>query len=225
MGVNAAPLVLAHRGASGYAEENTLAAFEAARRLGADGVELDVHLTADGVPVVHHDRSIPGLGEIGLQSAALVTKTMLPRGGSVPTLEEALATLRGLEVWVELKTLPPAGDATLLGLLSREDPSLIAVHSFDHRLVRRLTRARPGLRAGILSASYPIDPVGPMAAAGAMYLWQQWESIDSELVEIVHRKGGKVVAWTVPHPEAARALAAMGVDALCGNYPDQLRTG
>ena len=219
------PVVLAHRGASGYAEENTLAAFEAARRLGADGVELDVHLTADGVPVVHHDRTIPGLGEISLQRAALVAKARLPQGGAVPTLEEALVTLRGLEVWVELKSLPPEGDAALLGLLSREDPALIGVHSFDHRLVRRLTQARPGLRAGILSASYPIDPVGPMAAVAATYLWQQWESIDSELVRMVHRTGGKLVAWTVPHLEAARALATMGVDALCGNYPDQLRTG
>jgi glycerophosphoryl diester phosphodiesterase len=99
----------------------------------------------------------------------------------------------------------------------------VGVHSFDHRIVSRLGGARPGLRRGILSASYPLDLIGPMRAAGARWLWQEWHLIDAELVAAVHRTGGEVIAWTVPDAPEARQLAALGVDVLCGNFPDRLR--
>ena len=81
----------------------------------------------------------------------------------------------------------------------------------------------PGLRRGVLSVSYPVDPVRQLRDAGAGALWQEWRSIDSELVREVHRMGGEVIAWTVPDVEAAGRLADLGVDALCGNFPDRLR--
>ena len=146
----------------------------------------------------------------------------LANGEPIPTLPDALTVLRGLEVWIEVKTLPPECDAGLIGLLRGENPSLVGVHSFDHRIVARLGSALPGLRRGVLSASYPVDPIAPMAAAGATALWQEWRLIDPELVAAVHRRGWEVMAWTVPETEAPR-LAALGVDALCGNYPDRLR--
>ncbi len=220
------PRILGHRGASGHAWENSLAAFREALRLGADGVELDVHVTADGALVVHHDPEIPGVGPIASARLQEVRKARLPNGEAIPTLAEALDVLEGKEVWVEVKALPETADAALLTALGGSPtPAGCAVHSFDHRIVARLGKAFPGLRRGVLSASYPLDPAGPMAAAGASALWQQWPLIDAELVAAVHRRGGEVIAWTVNDSGAARRLAALGVDALCGNYPERLRLG
>jgi glycerophosphoryl diester phosphodiesterase len=64
-----------------------------------------------------------------------------------------------------------------------------------------------------------------MVMAGATALWQEWRLIDAELIQAIHRRGGEVIAWTVNDPLTARQLGALGVDALCGNYPERLRSG
>jgi len=217
------PRILAHRGASGYAFENSLAAFREARRLGAAGVELDIHPSADGALIVHHDPEIEGAGAIRSLQLSEIRTLRLPNGEEIPTLPEALDTCQGLEVWIEVKLLPRELDDRLLGAISAADPVLIGVHAFDHRIIARLGERRPNLRRGVLSVSYPVDPVAPMLAAGAIALWQEWHLIDPELVQSVHRRGGEVIAWTVPDATTAAHLAAIGVDALCGNYPDRLQ--
>lgn len=204
--------------------ENSLAAFREALRLGADGVELDVHSTRDGGLIVHHDPEIPGLGAIAKSSLASVRSALLPNGERVPTLSEALEAIAPAETWIEVKALPPAWDDALLEAISASPaPGSCAVHSFDHRIIARLGGVRPSLRRGVLSASYPVDPAAPMLAAGATVLWQAAALIDRELVAAIHRKGGQVIAWTVNDLTAARELAAMGVDALCGNFPERLQ--
>ena len=220
------PRILAHRGASGHALENSLAAFDAARKLGADGVELDVHATADGALIVHHDPELPGRGVIGALTGRDIDTLVLSNGEPIPTLAKALEVLGGLEVWIEVKALPVSADRGLLAAIDGSPtPNRCAVHGFDHRIIARLGSLRPTLRRGILSASYPLDPVGPMVAAGATALWQEGRLIDAELVEAIHRRGGEVIAWTVNDPAMARQLGALGVDALCGNYPERLRSG
>ena len=222
--MNNFPRILAHRGASGLEFENSMAAFRAAREAGADGGELDIHLTGDGALLVHHDPDVPGLGPIRLASLESLRRAPLPNAEAIPTLHEALAELGGLEVWIELKGLPAEGDPMLLETLARSPtPAQCAVHSFDHRIIARLGRKQAGLRRGILSTSYPVDPVGPMQAVGATVLWQAWPLIDAQLVEAVHRTGGEVVAWTVNDAKVAGGLTQLGIDALCGNYPDRLR--
>ena len=205
--------------------ENSLAAFREAARLGADGSELDIHATADGALVVHHDPVIPGLGAIGALRLAEVRARPLPNGEPIPILAEALEVLADQEAWIEVKALPPALDAVLLEVIqSSRTPERCGVHSFDHRIVARLGKRHPGLRLGILSASYPVDPATPMVTAGARALWQIWHLVDRELVAAVHRRGGEVIAWTVNDADAGRSLAELGVDALCGNFPERLRT-
>lgn len=220
------PRILGHRGDSGHALENSLAAFTAARRLGVDGVELDVHATADGMLVVHHDAEIPGRGPIATLSSSDLGALVLSNGELIPTLPKALEALGGLEVWIEVKALPSSADRALLAAIDGSPtPDRCAVHGFDHRIVARLGSLRPTLRRGILSASYPLDPAGPMVMAGATALWQEWRLIDAELIQAIHRRGGEVIAWTVNDPVTARQLGALGVDALCGNYPERLRSG
>ena len=193
-------------------------------RRGADGVEFDVHATRDGGLIVHHDARIPGLGPIASASLGAIRNTRLSNGEPVPTLAEALEALGRAEVWIEVKALPEAWDHTLLRVIDAAPaPERCAVHSFDHRIIARLGRERPSLRRGVLSASYPIDPAGMLLAAGATALWQEASLIDPELVAVIHRSGGEIIAWTVNDSSVARPLAAMGVDALCGNFPDRLR--
>src|SRR5215510_9615942 len=130
------PTILAHRGASGHRCENSLEAFREARDLGADGVELDVHATKNGALVVHHDPDLPGLGSIADLDWEQVRHYRLPNEEPVPDLAAALAVLAGMEVWIELKSLPPSADAELLRTVEgSSSPESCAVHSFDHRIV------------------------------------------------------------------------------------------
>lgn len=220
------PRILAHRGASGFLLENSLAAFRDARRRGADGIELDIHATRDGSLVVHHDPVIPGLGGIAQAVAGSLRNLRLANGEPVPTLPEALAAIGDAEVWIEVKALPNEHDQALFDAIDAAPaPARCAVHSFDHGIIARLGAARPGLRRGVLTTTYPADADALMRPAGATALWPDWRLIDPELVAAVHRRGGEVIAWTVNDAATARRLAALGVDALCGNYPERLRLG
>ena len=218
------PLVIAHRGASGVVYENSLAAFKKAGELGADGIELDIHATTDGVLIVHHDPAI-GATVIARSTAADIAKLTLPNGDPVPTLAQAFgAAGPKLRVYVEVKTLPPQWDGNLFAALDAgPNPAGYAVHAFDHRIIQRLRRQRPKLSAGVLSASYLDDNVAPVRAAGAQMLWQDQAMIDAALVEEVQDAGFGVIAWTPNEVSDLSRLAAQGVNGLCTNYPDRAR--
>ncbi|MGH7532008.1 MAG: glycerophosphodiester phosphodiesterase [Gemmatimonadales bacterium] len=219
------PAVLAHRGASAYAYQNSLAAFRLAREMGADGIELDIHATTDGALVVHHDPALDGVGIIAAHSLAEVRRVTLPNGEPVPTLSEALVAAGDLQVWIEVKTLPARHDGRLLdAIASGPHPERYAVHGFDHRIITRLGALAPALRRGVLSASRPIDPLAQVVAAGAEVLWQESSMTDRDLVAVLHAAGKQVIAWTPNDPDDLARLAALGVDGLCSNYPDRART-
>jgi glycerophosphoryl diester phosphodiesterase len=217
-------LIVAHRGASAYEVENSLSAFRLAHAMGADGIELDVHVTADGIPVVHHDPVIDGRPLWQLPHDA-VAKHRLPNGEPIPTLATALATIDpGLFVYVEVKALEPRDDQSFLTVLdSAPAPDRYHVHAFDHRIVRRLREHRSDLRTGVLSTSYPIRPALQLQDASAESLWQQDSLIDAELIEAVHDAGARLFAWTVDAPARIRVLTSLGADAICTNRPDIAR--
>lgn len=217
-------LVVAHRGASAYEVENSLAAFRRARALGADGVELDVHVTADGVPLVHHDPVAFGHTIAEVPHRALAGQR-LPNGEGIPTLRDALDAMgAGFQVFVEVKHLPPRHDAALFAALDAgPDPASYRVHSFDHRIVQRLRAARPALPCGVLAVARAVRPLLLLDDADAEVLWQQESLIDAELIAQAHASGRQVFAWTVDDTGRMRELLAMGVDALCTNRPDVAR--
>jgi glycerophosphoryl diester phosphodiesterase len=218
------PSVIAHRGASGYEYENSRAAFRRAVMLDADGVELDVHATHDGAMVVHHDPEMPGVGPITELTLDQVRSVRIRNGETLPLLSEVLELLYDRDVWIEVKSLPMAHDSAFFDVLDAGPcPPRYAVHGFDHRIIRRLGEARPELRRGILLSAYLDDPVSAMRAVGATTLWQEWQQIDRALVTRVHEAGGSVIAWTVNEIGDLERLARMGVDGLCGNYPDRMR--
>ncbi|MEP7226946.1 MAG: glycerophosphodiester phosphodiesterase family protein [Gemmatimonadales bacterium] len=218
------PSVIAHRGASGYEYENSRAAFRRAIMLDADGVELDIHATRDGGIVVHHDPDIPGVGPIAQLTLAEARQLRIPNGETVPTLAEVLDLVGDRDVWVEVKSLTPVFDHLLLAILEKGPaPQRYAIHSFDHRIVHRLGEAQPSLRRGILLSAYLRDAVGVMRTTGASTLWQEWQQVDHELVTQVHQAGCTVIAWTVNEIGDLDRMVRLGVDGLCGNYPDRIR--
>ena len=218
------PLIIAHRGASGYELENSLAAFRAAVQRGADAVELDVHATTDGVLIVHHDEIVNGR-HITRSKGAEIRALRLSNGEPVPTLDEALdAIAKPLKVFVEVKSLPSQFDGVLYAAMERgPNNGRCAVHGFDHRIVSRLGLGRPKLPRGVLLSSYPIRPLEVLEDTGATTLWEDHGMIDPALVDTVQSAGYQVIAWTVNDEEEMRRLVALGVDGICTNYPDVAR--
>ena len=189
----------------------------------ADAVEFDVHSTRDGIIVVHHDEDIAGLTIAGSTFDEL-RAVKLANGEPLATLAEALDVIHPMTAFVEVKGLAAAFDDALFAAFDGSPaPDRVAVHAFDHRIVKRLGGKRHDLARGVLSASYPIDVTRMMRDAGATALWQHAALVDEALVTQVHQAGGVVYAWTVDDPRAMRRLLAMGVDGLCSNHPDRAR--
>lgn len=207
--------IIAHRGASRERPENSLAAFERAAELGADGVELDVHRTADGVIVVHHDPALADGRAIAEVTAAHVTALRV-RGEPIPTLRAVFEAVgRRLDIYCELK-----GRETAAGTLALIQEFSVpgrahAVHAFDHRQIAEAQRTAPGIPRGVLEVSYPVDPVGAATDVDARDLWRHAEYVDEALVRAAHAAGRRVIAWTVNDPAMTTRFAVFGVDGLC----------
>jgi glycerophosphoryl diester phosphodiesterase len=218
------PLVIAHRGASGYEVENSLAAFRAAADRGADAVELDVHTTADGALVVHHGERV---GDHFIAHASLheILDHPLPNGEPIPTLEQALAVIvPRMIAFVEIKAVPPRLDDKLFDLLECTGAlDRVALHGFDHRVIHRMGEKRPHIRRGVLSASYPMHPVRCLEDADASALWQHRNHVDEALVAAIHGAGMTLYVYTVNEPDEIRRLASLGVDGICTDFPDVAR--
>jgi glycerophosphoryl diester phosphodiesterase len=192
--------------------------------LDADGVELDVHATRDGTIVVHHDAELPGVGPIAQLTTDEARQVRIRNGETLPLLQEVLELIGDHDVWVEVKSLPSEHDQALLSVLDAGPaPQRYAVHSFDHRIVRRLGEARPELARGILLSAYLNETVAALRAVGATTLWQEWQLVDEALVKAVHAAGCRIHAWTVNEVGDLEHLVRLGVDGLCGNYPDRIR--
>jgi len=215
------PLVIAHRGASAYELENSLAAFRAAGRMGADAVELDVHAGADGTLFVHHDADVRGRPIAGLTTHD-VAAIQLANGEPLPTLPDALQAIGArLQVFIEVKSLPAMFDDRLFEAMQHgPNPAGYAVHGFDHAIVRRLGRKQPTLPRGVLSEEYPAQPLVALQDAGATMLWQKRGCVDRPLVSLIHGAGSRLFVWTVNDASEMAQSLALGVDGLCTNFPD-----
>jgi glycerophosphoryl diester phosphodiesterase len=219
--------IIGHRGSPRDFRENTLRSFARAFQDGADGIELDVHGTRDGAVVVHHDAATNSRqGDSGpvaviADSTLAALRGIEVAGEPIPTLEELLATVpEHAVVYVEVKAAR-IEDAVISAI--RSGGRRCAVHSFDHRVARRVHALAPDLAVGVLQTSYPVDPVRPLRDAGARDLWQQWELIDAELIQRIHDEGGRVIAWTVNDPTVAQRLSAWGIDGICTDVPGAMR--
>jgi len=221
------PIIIGHRGASGHALENSLAAFSIAADPAhpghCDGVELDIHVTTDGKIVVHHDPYLSTGEAIAATSLVGVRAVPLADGSSIPLLDEVIDILSGVELFVEAKGLPAAADPLLAAALARHRGAKAHVHAFDHRIIARLHSRFPRLSLGVLSSSVPVDVAGQVRRAGAQVLWQEHSLIDADLMASCRSEGIAVIAWTVNEQAEAGRLSELGVTGLCGNWPERLR--
>ena len=204
------PLLIAHRGMPRLAPENTMPSFMLALEAGADGIELDVHASRDGIVVVHHDPVLAdGLG------IADVTLARLREETDVPTLEEVCGLVRGrAELFVEVKG---AGiEQLVLDVIGGYD-GRFAIHSFDHGLITRIHVIDPSIRLGVLFEETPHDVATLMRSTGALDVWPDAALVTQQLVDEIHAAGGRVITWTVNDTGVAVRLASLGVDGLCGD--------
>ncbi len=221
------PLVLGHRGASAVAPENTIDAFTRARALGADGVELDVRRTADGVLVVHHDPEVGGVGLI----ASIPFADLRAARPQLATLDEALEACRGLVVNAEVKCLPWEPDADVDGSVMRATIAAVRAHdgmmvvsSFDLAAVDRARAEAPDLPTAWLTHGQGVAAAAEIAAAHG----HPWLNADATAaleagadgIALAHHAGVLVGTWTVDDPGAAHSLAEAGADIIITNVPD-----
>lgn len=231
------PLVIAHRGASGERPENTHAAFERAIALAADMIETDLHLTRDGVVVIHHDASLARLGtrgEIRDRTAAELAGLDASLGAgafeSIPTLLDLLDRYGArMQFNLELKVgeaAPYAGiEARVLaavkerGLLER-----MLFSCFDDGVLDRLRESEPRARLAVLvSPRKPERVLERVARVGAEAVNPHVSLVDRAFVEAAHRAGVAVYPYTANDPAEMSRLIACGVDGIITNHPDRLR--
>lgn len=207
---------IAHRGVHDVFTENTIDAFQRALDLGFDAVELDVHVTADGICVVHHDESVV-TPKFALSIRGTFHDTLRSAAPLLPRLKDVLDLIAGrAHGYVEIKSSDVEPEiARVLGA-SRAEAS---VHSFDHRSVLRMKRLLPALRTGILQTSRLVDCAHALHAAEANDLWQWHELVDSELVEQARTAGARVIAWTANTPSDWRVFKDLGVAGICTDLP------
>jgi glycerophosphoryl diester phosphodiesterase len=222
------PLVIAHRGASAAEPENTLAAFRAAKTLGADWVELDVRRTADGTLAVHHDeRLTDGRALVDLDRAALPSE--------VAVLSDALDACAGMGVNIEIKNWPDdadfdpdrrLADAVVALVASRGDRARVLVSCFDLATADRVHALDPGIETAWLTARVdePAVAADRCVRHGHVALHPWAPLVDAALVDACHAVGVRVNTWTVDDPGWMARLADMGIDGIVTNVPDVARS-
>ena len=195
--------------------ENTLPSFAAALAAGAQGIELDVHATADGVVVVHHDSVTRDGLEISTTPWSELREASRRASGaaSIPSLGSVCDLVAGrAELFVEIKGIG-IEQAVVAELEGRT--GTYSIHSFDHATIGRLARLGVAYRLGLLFEEAVDDVPAQLAAYGAADAWPHHGVVDRALVDAVQRSGGRVIAWTVNSPKEARRLAAYGIDGIC----------
>lgn len=224
-------LVLGHRGASADAPENTLAAFVLAREQGADGIELDVQLSADGWPVVIHDdrveRTTNGVGRVAHLTVAELQTLAAGAGQSVPTLDDVFETLGpGFLYNVEIKHAGWRDTGIEAAVADRIEAYHLAnqsvVSSFNALVVRRARRHLPQTTLVALIRERQISKVGHwLAAADGDH--PHYTMVDEAYMAWARQRGYRVHVWTVDDPTEARRLADLGVHAVITNKPKLIR--
>lgn len=220
--------VIAHRGASAYAAENSLAAFDVAVATGADRLEFDVRATADGELVLLHDPTF--LRTAGdpraVADVTLAELQSLPEPVRPPTLWQVLDRFEARTRYlVEIKQAPVACEGQLVAMLAaRGLREHVVVQSFDHLLLARLARRDAGLALAALfeagaDVAGALDGVSRVAGA----IGPCWSSVDPALVGAAHARGLAVRAWTVNAEAEMERLVALGVDGIITDVPDRAR--
>ncbi|MFN8525654.1 MAG: glycerophosphodiester phosphodiesterase family protein [Chloroflexota bacterium] len=229
-------LIFAHRGASGYAPENTIPAFDLGLEMGADGLETDVQRTSDGALVLIHDalvdRTTDGNGPISQLAwrdvAALDAGSWLdPKwaGLRVPTLGTLLdrylgKTILCLEAKAEDATLPLVDELVRRGITNRAD---VQLSSFSWSSVLQLAQRLPDLVVGYLTPRFDGAEIQKVLDAGLRQICPRADVLTPALVQRAHAAGLQVRAWGVSSRDDLQRVIDSGADGTTLNWPDWAR--
>jgi len=227
------PLVIAHRGASGYRPENTLSAFELAVDQCADMIEIDLHLSRDDAIVVRHEKDLASVGlkrEICAADLAQIQSLDAGDGEKIPTLDEVLDRF-GSEIAfnLEIKTgsdgaYPGLEEAVLRAVEGRGLLATTLFSAFCDGVLGRLRALSSQARLAVLvSARRPEGALERARAVGAEALNPWFGLADVPWIDVAHAEGFAVYPYTVDAQAELRRCVEAGVDGLFTNYPDRLR--
>jgi glycerophosphoryl diester phosphodiesterase len=230
-------LAIAHRGASGYAPENTFAAFRRAIALGAGFIETDLQLSRDARLVAIHDATVNRTtnGQGAVHDMTLAELRRLDAGswfGSefagerIPTIEEILEFANKHDVVFYLEMKPSGswgGEHALISALreSREIARTVVI-SFDAAILAAVRKIEPTLMTGLLFEGHIPNPLDKAIEIGARQLAVRGDLVTPRLLKEAHGHDLQVVCWTVNHPGHMRLLVQAGVDGIISDYPDRL---
>lgn len=234
------PLVVAHRGWSARAPENTLGAYRLAIEAGAELAECDVHLSKDGVPVLMHDGNLKRTTGVDapVESLTVAELTQLDAGSwfgadwaseRVPTLVDALRLVKGkLRFVIEIKGGGMAEAVVAALTEAAVSPDEVVVFSFDRSAVARVGELEPLIPTVWLIDEVPTTTEGRRTAlrqalaARASGVGLSYKKADAEIVRMAHERGFLVFTWTVNDVAHMKAMIRLGVDAVITDHPDVL---
>jgi len=235
--------IIAHRGASAVAPENTLSAFQEAVRLNADMIELDVRLSRDGAVMVFHDRDLSrttdGSGPVEernldelkqLDAGSWFSDKFIGEG--IPTLEEVIRTIlpSRIELCIEIKIDKGREEVrnqlvgATLDIIKRTNFSERAIiASFDRESISLSKAESPGIRTGLIFSQEEVwDDCSEEEYAGIDFLSARWNTVTDPRVAEAHRVGRKIITWTIDREEELNHIFPFSVDAIASNNPGWL---
>lgn len=221
--------MFAHRGGSALAPENTIAAFDNGLRLGADGLELDVHLSRDGIVVVHHDRTLDRTTALRGPIAARATAELA--GAAVPALADVLRRYPDVPIIIEVKVNTAEMARAVVGVVTDAGAAdRVCLGSFGLRVLREVRAIAPSIATSAareevrwaLYRSWCRWPVRRPGYRGYQVpeLAGSTRVVSPRFVAHAHRAGLPVQVWVVDTEADATRLLSWGVDALITDRPD-----
>lgn len=226
---------IGHRGACGYAPENTLASIRKALEMGVHGFEFDIQMSRDGHPVVIHDdtleRTTNGLGLVLdhtlEQLQQLEAGDKQHPGERIPTLTQVLDLVdKRCRLFIELKS--DLATEPVVRILRHYIKHMgwhyeqLFVCSFDHLQLTTVRTLEPSLRTCALIAGIPVSLAAIASEAHAWALNPCIHHINQGMVDDAHRRGLRVITWTADHPADIAKARSLGVDGIISNYPDRI---
>jgi glycerophosphoryl diester phosphodiesterase len=217
--------VVGHRGAASLEPENTIKSIKRAISLGVDVVEVDVRATRDSRLILLHDEDFTRISGIKVRvhdlTAGEVLSRVKIRGEKIPTLEEALAVVDGkVGVFIDYKEESTYYVGDLVDVIRKTGASeWVAVISFKEDVLRKVKELNPHVEIGI---SYDRPPIRVLEGKklGCSIMLPHYKLATRRTVELAHKLGLKVVAWTVNDLKVARELVSQGIDAIASDRPD-----
>jgi glycerophosphoryl diester phosphodiesterase len=245
---NRNPIVVAHRGASGYAPENTMAAIKKAITMGVDMIEIDVQLSKDNEVVLMHDltvdRTTNGKGKVRDLYLEEIKKLDAGKwfssefsGEKVPTLEEVIQAINGqCKLLIEVKRVKSKKleiENKIVQLINKYNAyNWCIVQSFETQVIKNIQALDKSIECHkLVTMNISVLPlhIDSRIKTGTIYKYKNVQSINpyfkmlnKRKVKKIHSYGQKVITWTVNEPEDMKRMIEMGVDGIITNYPDRL---